>query len=497
MKLQNNKLPVATPESQGIPSGSVLRFLERMEEERCELHALYLIRNGYKIVSGIAKPLCEQSLHRIHSAAKTLASAAVLFAVQDGLMSLDEKLVDIFSAHLPETVDERMSRATLYHLLTMSSGHHYNTFADIRDSDDWIKTFLAIPTAFEPGYRFVYNNGTPHLVTEAVRIKTGRRMEDYLQEKLFAPIGAKVVVTRNRQDETDLSTLCTTPESFARMAQFFLQDGEWDSRQLLSRELVHMVGQKHLPSVHAPETPIHILERGGWGFGLLANRNAGGGFRLPGGRNQLGIVMPEHGLNITIMANEPRKYYPMQAMYETFLTDMYHRPIPENPADYRRLREKLENWSLAPKGSDASGAAPVVSGETYHMAENETGVSEVRFDFGKDGARISFLGRTALEIPCGYHGGFLSSKSAVTVFSPSDARLNTVYGAEDANLYSGAWAAPGVFEMNRRSPAREATDFFRFCFSQNGSLLNMQVRVNPQQPMESEWKVYELEGSAR
>ena len=58
----------------------------------------------------------------IYSATKSFTSCAVGFAVQEGLLSLDEKLVDAFPEDLPDTVSENLAKSTVRDLLTMSLG---------------------------------------------------------------------------------------------------------------------------------------------------------------------------------------------------------------------------------------------------------------------------------------------------------------------------------------------------------------------------------------
>ena len=49
----------------------------------------------------------------IYSATKSFTSCAVGFAVQEGLLSLDEKLVDAFPEDLPDTVSENLAKSTV------------------------------------------------------------------------------------------------------------------------------------------------------------------------------------------------------------------------------------------------------------------------------------------------------------------------------------------------------------------------------------------------
>ena len=53
---------------------------------------------------------------------RAFTSCPVGFAVQEGLISLDEKLVDAFADDLPEEVSENLVKATVKDLLTMCLG---------------------------------------------------------------------------------------------------------------------------------------------------------------------------------------------------------------------------------------------------------------------------------------------------------------------------------------------------------------------------------------
>ena len=64
----------------------------------------------------------EQCRRNVYSASKSFTSTAVGIAVKEGLLSLDEKLVDCFDEDLPETVSENLAKATVKDLLTMCLG---------------------------------------------------------------------------------------------------------------------------------------------------------------------------------------------------------------------------------------------------------------------------------------------------------------------------------------------------------------------------------------
>ena len=146
-----------TPESAGISSKGILNFLDRIEENQIELHSFMVIRHGQCAAKGWWKPYDEKFRHPLYSFSKSLTATAIGFAEQEGILSLDEKIVDIFPDLLPENPSENLKKITLHHLLIMGCGHE----TEIMDnSENWISTFLHHPVLHEPGTFYKYNTFT-------------------------------------------------------------------------------------------------------------------------------------------------------------------------------------------------------------------------------------------------------------------------------------------------------------------------------------------------
>lgn len=144
-----------------------------------------------------AKYLWDEECRRnVYSASKSFTSCAVGFAVQEGLISLDEKLVDAFADDLPEEVSENLAKATVKDLLTMCLGQEKGGLMGGQrpqyKEEDWVKMSLAIPFVYEPGTHFVYNNVGPYLAGILVQRRSGcRDLVDYLMPRLFRPLGIR------------------------------------------------------------------------------------------------------------------------------------------------------------------------------------------------------------------------------------------------------------------------------------------------------------------
>lgn len=109
-----------------------------------------------------SEPECRRN---IYSATKSFTSCAVGFAVQEGLIDLNEKLTEAFSGDLPECIDENLKEATVRDLLTMCLGQEKGSLMGeqrpLYEEDNWVKMSLAIPFKYKPGTHFVYNNVGP------------------------------------------------------------------------------------------------------------------------------------------------------------------------------------------------------------------------------------------------------------------------------------------------------------------------------------------------
>ena len=106
----------AAPEEVGISSLWIEAFLKRLRDIGYDIHSFQIIRNGKLVFAKAAEPYALTDGHRLLSAAKPIIALAVLFAIDEGKLSFDDKVVDYFQDMVPEDVDERMQKMPLYDL---------------------------------------------------------------------------------------------------------------------------------------------------------------------------------------------------------------------------------------------------------------------------------------------------------------------------------------------------------------------------------------------
>jgi D-alanyl-D-alanine carboxypeptidase len=131
-----------------------------------------------------AKP---ETVYKIGSVSKQFIAAGVLLLVQDGKLSLDDK-ISKFLEGTPDTWRE----ITIRHLLTHTSGivREAPGFDPLKIQDDAevIKTAYNLPLRFAPGEKWEYCNVGYFSLAEIIRKVSGKPWSDYLSERVFTPL---------------------------------------------------------------------------------------------------------------------------------------------------------------------------------------------------------------------------------------------------------------------------------------------------------------------
>ena len=151
-------LPASLPESQGVPSRCLYDFFHRLEEDPtlCT-HGVCILRHGKRIAEAAWQPYSKRLPQMQFSLSKSVVGMAVGIAQAEGILSLDEKVKDIFSDRLPPFYLGKPGEVTVRQLLIMSSGVRFNELGSASEKD-WVRAWLLSDCEFAPGSRFSYNS---------------------------------------------------------------------------------------------------------------------------------------------------------------------------------------------------------------------------------------------------------------------------------------------------------------------------------------------------
>ena len=160
----------------GISPRAILDMLRDWADKGHEIHSFKLLRGGKVAAEGYWHPYRAGDVHALFSLSKSFTATAILFAIQEGILSPDDRVVSFFPEKAAKLkISEKMQRMTLRHLLSMCTGHEPN--ADfIFGSDDCVAAFLESEIKGEPGGRFSYNTGATFMLSAALQAKTGQTL---------------------------------------------------------------------------------------------------------------------------------------------------------------------------------------------------------------------------------------------------------------------------------------------------------------------------------
>jgi len=223
-------------------------------------------------------------------------------AMDEGLMiPLDSTVLPLFKDYDFDRSDERKQSITLRNLLTMQSGIDWDESTSYADDslnnctamelkEDWIDYVLNRPMDTIPGTTWVYNSGVTMLLGKIVSMATGKRLDQYAEEKLFGPLGiTDYYWKRTPLDEIDAEGgLYLAPNDLARIGYMILQNGKWGDQQIVSEDWIK---QSVYPSVQ-------LNDQIGYGFQWWVSLHDGEAFSyyMNGYGGQFAFVNPESNM---------------------------------------------------------------------------------------------------------------------------------------------------------------------------------------------------------
>ncbi len=112
-----------SPESLGIPSRAILNFLQRIDSERICMHGFLLVRRNRIAAEGYWTPWSTDRKHRMYSVSKSFVSLAIGMMIDEGRLTLDDRVAEYFPDKRPEKLHPWLTASTVRDLLTMSTPH--------------------------------------------------------------------------------------------------------------------------------------------------------------------------------------------------------------------------------------------------------------------------------------------------------------------------------------------------------------------------------------
>jgi CubicO group peptidase (beta-lactamase class C family) len=216
--------------------------------------AFIVIRNDAVIYEAYPNGGSRNSFNSSFSVVKSFMSTLIGIAIAEGkIKSLDDRVIQ----YLPELKDRGLDPLTIRDLLRMSSGIPFEgnsgmfllavPFSDdprIHYSPNLREIALSVRAGDEPiGKFFRYNDY--HLLLEGLILErvTGETVSQYLQDKIWKPMGMEYPATWSLDSESDRfekteAGLNARAIDFARFGLLFLHQGKWNGHQIVSPQWI-------------------------------------------------------------------------------------------------------------------------------------------------------------------------------------------------------------------------------------------------------------------
>jgi len=192
----------------------------------------------------------ETSIVPSFSMAKSITSILIGCAIDDQLIhSVDEPITN----YIPELKKNGFEQVTIEHLLQMTSGLKFNEgyanpFGDVATfyyGRNLRKAIGKMKTKSAPGLHFEYLSGNAELLGLVLeRALKNKSITEYFQEKLWKPLGMEYEGSWSldkKKDGLEKTFCCVNARArdFAKIGRLYLNEGNWNGNQIVSKEWVH------------------------------------------------------------------------------------------------------------------------------------------------------------------------------------------------------------------------------------------------------------------
>ena len=472
---QAGALPRSTPERQGISSRAVLAFIHAADSSIDMMNSVMIVRHGQVVAEGWWAPYQPQTPHVLYSLSKSFTSTAVGLAIAEGKLSLDDRVMSFFPGDAPPDTSATLRAMRVRDLLRMNTGQVSEAPLGITDApavagQSWVHRFLAHPVPYKPGTHFLYNSPATYMLSAIVQKVTGQRVLDYLQPRLFAPLGIDhpTWVASPEGISAGAYGLNVRTEDIAKLGLLYLGRGQWNGARILPAAWVDEATARQTSNGSDPSSDWDQ----GYGYQFWRSRH---GFRGDGAFGQYMLILPEYDAVVAITSGVRDMQSVMNLVWNKLLPAMQDVPLPDDMAAAAALRAGLGSLAVhVVPGRATSPLASRISRRWYALSANAAGITAVSLDLTpRAPALLIRTGAGEQRTPLGLG----SWGPAQHGFATGIDHLLAVPPHPEVAL-AGAWTSDSTFTLKTVAPETPFYSLLTFAFHGDRLTIDGSYNVN-------------------
>lgn len=258
----NDDWPVSTLQEEGIETSVIEQITDRILDGTFRgIRSFMIVKNGAIVHEVYFENLTDSSLQTIYSITKSVSSALIGIAIDQGFIeSVEEPACTFFPQYGIENPVKQ--RIRIHHILTLTTGLSWDEktypYTDPRNTEvqmvmkgDWMRFVMERPMQNEPGTEWVYNTGSVHLLSGIIKRIYGDHADVFTERYLFKPLAIQVYEwNKDPQGHPctggTLGGLKLRLRDMAKFGYLFLNHGRWKTQQVIPGSWVEISTAKHV-----------------------------------------------------------------------------------------------------------------------------------------------------------------------------------------------------------------------------------------------------------
>lgn len=354
--------------AKGVNAENVEKYVKESAANGINIRALQVIKGKEPMIRLAFAPYDFETPMHLYSLSKSFTSTAVGICIDEGLLSPSTKMCELFADKMPENMSEGLKALTLHDLLSMQSGHSACVLRDIRWADDTVKAFFEQEMQHTPGTTFAYSTAATCVCAASVERVTGKKLVDFLDERLFQKLGIEKPTWWECRDGQTLggTGLHLSSDSITKFGVMLKNKGTYNGERIVSEEYLAMATRHHSIDLNngSPDWTA------GYGYQFWINDREG--YRGDGAFGQLCMIMPSIDTVVTVMGEVSNMALEVELVYK-LLDTMYG-----SETDSSSLSEYLDTAYMTKKNETGFN-----NDLSFTVAENRAEIEKIRI-FGEN-----------------------------------------------------------------------------------------------------------------